>query len=49
MMTLAEKEKSTLQALIIELRKEIAPTNQSTKNLVRAQYRAHLQRAKQGR
>ncbi|KAE8840578.1 hypothetical protein PTNB85_03977 [Pyrenophora teres f. teres] len=49
MMTLAENEKSTLQALIIELRNEMAPTDQSTENLVRSQYRAHLQRAKQGR
>ncbi|KAF1935040.1 hypothetical protein EJ02DRAFT_416381, partial [Clathrospora elynae] len=49
MMTLVEQKKSTLQALIKALRTELAPTSISTINLVRAQYRAHLQKAKQGR
>ncbi|KAF1938447.1 hypothetical protein EJ02DRAFT_437090, partial [Clathrospora elynae] len=49
MMTLVEQKKLTLQALIKALRTELAPTSISTINLVRAQYRAHLQKAKQGR
>lgn len=49
MMILVEQQKSTLQALIKALRTELAPTSVSTVNTVRAQYRAHLHKAKQGR
>ena len=48
MMSLEAQEKTTLQALIKALKDELAPTSTSDSALVRAQYRAHLEKAKHG-
>ncbi|KAF1925482.1 uncharacterized protein M421DRAFT_69805, partial [Didymella exigua CBS 183.55] len=46
---LVSSNSTTLQSLIRALKQELAPTSLSTKNQVRAEYRAHLGAAKQGR
>lgn len=49
MVRLVTNDKTTLQSLVRALRQELAPTTLSTKNQVRAEYRAHLGAARQGR
>ena len=49
MVKLVTNNVTTLQALVRALKEELAPTDVSTQNQVRAEYRQHLGAAKQGR
>lgn len=49
MVKLVTNKVTTLQSLVKALKEELAPTEASTKNQVRADYRQHLRAAKQGR
>ncbi|KAJ4401523.1 hypothetical protein N0V91_007827, partial [Didymella pomorum] len=49
MVKLVTNKIPTLQSLVKALKEELAPTEASTKNQVRADYRQHLRAAKQGR
>ncbi|KAI2484265.1 hypothetical protein Ptr902_03205 [Pyrenophora tritici-repentis] len=40
---------STPQAVVRELKKRLSPSDSNTKNLLRIQYRAHLEKAKTSR
>ncbi|KAI2475197.1 hypothetical protein Ptr902_13395 [Pyrenophora tritici-repentis] len=40
---------STPQAVVRELKKRLSPSDSNTKNLLRIQYKAHLEKAKTGR
>jgi hypothetical protein len=48
MMELVSANQTSLQALIRTLKTELAPSQDTTKEIVRAQYKAYLEAAKQG-